>query len=458
MTMALGGYDATIEGPRLIIHDVPIFCACEREAADGSLRVFDAQWVMAAVEAAQSKAVRESYLPPLHVYHHHNPDGDPVKPAGFFQVKRAGPLELDGVVRLAAFADLVITDAAVQADVITTKYPYRSVEIFEPDGEPKIDSLALLDHRPPYLTLPMLMVGQVNDATPRGVADATFSASDYLDADGDGVGVVASVRRGSALLFQRIPTMTATEATPTTSPATPDEPTNANATPTQPTLFEDDGEEMAEGGGGLDVSAICKAIESGEIPIGDFEELEAAMAARRGAQTEEAMDEPEPAPIPGESMSAEVAELRGKVRGLEAKDQARDAADAEKAAEDRRTADVGEAFERLKSKPLGSHDALREELTTFHRDHGPEAFSRYVAGMEKAAGGDLPEEDDTPVDENPGGAPKEALAFSKHGMKAVDQATSFYRQWEQLSRAGGTRLDAKTYVQINMSRTAGLDA
>ena len=178
------GYRASRDEQGILrIHDVPIFVECQRGE-----HVFDAAWIEQAVEAA-FQAAREGYHPPLHLRHHEA--ATEVKAAGYFCIKGTGRLTFKGAPRVAVLADLVVTDPTVQEHVLAQRLPYRSVEIFDVN-EPRIDSLALLDHEAPYLELPMLMVSQVSGAA-QSHADTVARIRNPI---GDQQELVACFQRG----------------------------------------------------------------------------------------------------------------------------------------------------------------------------------------------------------------------------------------------------------------------
>lgn len=437
------GYEATREGGTLTIHDVPIFCACER----GDF-VVDEVWIARAVERARRKE-REGYLPPLHTLHHGKDKEatETVRAAGVFRITRAAPITLDGKRRLAVLADLIITDPYVQDEVLRMRYPYRSIEIYEPDEEPSIDSLALLDHEAPFLEMPMLVVASVEEKgdaqTVPGfgdVAGATFCRGDLLDLrDGDGP-VVACFRRGhrTRLLFREEPEM-----------ADDDKKTSEEEQELEDQDFakhgdeEDDEEKMQDDG--LDVAAVVKAIESGEISVKDMDAILAAIQNQKTqAETEE--EEPAPAAVPGEAMKkdgdkSQFAKLQGEVEALRAKDAERDASD-------KRRAEVSAALKRLEGRPLGAE--LENRLLKFHKEHGSEAFGDYIDGMAGAAG-ILSDDEPNGGFEGSKGMPEIAMKFQAHGTEAVDRATHFCREWDTL-RLNGLRTPQENYVKINMKR------
>ena len=153
------GYDATRQGDgSLIIHRVPIFCACERSNIE-----FDDTWISSAVMKSKQHE-REGYLAPLHISHHEPVEtaNEPVKACGYFRVLGTEPITFRGSRRTAVMADLVITCPETQQEVMAKRLPYRSVEIFD-TTMPAFDGLALLAHEAPFLELPMLMVANLKD-------------------------------------------------------------------------------------------------------------------------------------------------------------------------------------------------------------------------------------------------------------------------------------------------------
>jgi len=435
-----GGYQAT-KSPdgTLTIHRVPIFVECSRGSVD-----FDAQWIAAAVIKAK-QAESEGYLPPLHVRHHEDgPGPDDVRPAGFFRILEASPITFKGTRRLAVFADLVITDPTVEADVLSKRLPYRSVEIFDVEA-PAIDSLALLDHEAPYLELPMLMVADVktgtsvpNRADALSFASATFG-NPWLDRASQSDGpVVACFRRGhSAHLFYE-------DSMP--NPKKEDE--------KMADTEKKEGEQMQEGTM-LDVAALVKAIEDGSISVADMDAILAAIqkqrtAAMPEAEVEEAPAMAAPAADPKAAMAKgemdeAMARLRGELDAQKARLNERDAAD-------KRRDDVSVALQRLAGRPLGSD--LEQRLVAFHKDHGAQAFKAYVDSMAQTFGA-LAGADEETLAAFAGQstkAPEVALSYQAAGTDAVEKAARFAREWQDLSARGVTRMGQDRYVELNMER------
>ena len=450
------GYRATrSEDDSLVIHRVPIFCACER----GDVQ-FDDVWIKKAVAKAK-QSEREGYYPPLHIRHHEaaTEANDSVRAAGYFRILGAEPITFKGARRIAIMADLIITDPAVQEEVLAKRLPYRSVEIFNVE-EPSIDGLALLDHEAPFLELPMLMVSEVSED---GVPGGTFRDGWQVDAHVTDGPVVACFRRGNraTLLFREDNDMIPTKAPEATIEPKPE------PKATQPVLFadddapkkdddkDDDGENLeAEA---LDVSAIVKAIGDGSITVAD---MDAILVAIQSQKTESAPEEeqenptaPAPAAAPGAEamkatpMTAKFAAMQGKIEGLEARDKARDETDACKS-------DVDTAMQRLEGIPLGAD--LRERLVTFRKDHGAPAFEPYVKALAQSIG-PLPDEDDTTRFMGGKKLPEVAMKYQDQGTEAVERAAKFVTQWENL-RTRGLSTTLENYVALNMNTTEEIGA
>jgi len=434
----------------LVIRCVPIFMDCQRDGL-----VFDRNWVNQAVVQAK-KAASDGYLPPLHV-HHHGTD-NPVEPAGFFEVTHAEEIDFRGKRRLAVFADLTITNEGVEWDVLQARLPYRSVEILSAE-RPNIDSLALLNHSAPYLEFPMLMV---TDPGPRQDRAANFAlatiAQHYRpEPSRDADGVVACFQRGTGatLLFDQREDIMAAKKKTTDKPDTDLEkktqtaPRVAMADEGDKADDDDTGEDMSDGSG-IDVAAICKAIESGEISVADMDAIVAAIGAQKTDGSDDAgVSDPTAveAQIPGAAMSKEqnvqFARLQARHDALEAKVQAREQADKQRD-------DVAEAMKRLEGKPLGAD--LEGRLNKFHKEHGPESFAAYVDETDAnfaAFEGDL----DSDLRKNtPAPHSKAVDKYAEDGPEAVAKAAKFSAMWKQVHAAGHTRMTEDRYVELNMAR------
>ena len=456
----------------LVIENVPIFVECKRGETH-----FSDDWIASAVRKAK-QAELEGYLPPLHIRHHET--GAHVEPAGFFRIRGAAPITFKGQIRTAIYADLVVTNPTVEEDVLAARLPYRSVEIFDVD-DPAINSLALLDHEPPYLELPMLMIDEPAEDAYRSsaelpeplpvptsgtlvrVADATFANPWRSESYTGGDPVVACFRRGHSahLFFEDSPQMTITTSTKT-------EPTPAKAQQfgyddgEKMAEQDDDGEKMAddegegetmEDGAEMDVDAVCSAIRDGSISVAQMEQIKAAIVEQMQSVEAGGDDEAEaaPAPTPGEAMKndttggAQFAAMQAKIDAQEAKLEQMQHAAARKSA-------VDNALERLEGRPLGSDPAAKfgrrfDEL-------GAEGFKLYVddlAGMF----GKIPAGADAKAAAFAGqaaAASEAALAYTDQGADAVERASKFSAEHRELVARGMTRHSEEAYVRSNMTR------
>lgn len=421
----------------LVIENVPIFVECTR----GDL-TFDPEWIASAVARAKQAEV-EGYLPPLHVRHHEQGPGlyDPVRPAGYFRVRGVGTLTFKGALRQAIFADLVLTDPGIEHDVLADRLPYRSVEIIDVD-KPAIDSLALLDHQPPYLELPMLMVAEV-DGQPAsgGVALATFGNPWRAASYRRGEPVVACFRRGAtAHVFLEDANAAMTKPTPAKFEAE-NKPEDKGA--------DKGGEDMAAAK--IDVAAVCAAIADGSISVADMAAIQAAINAQQSATAPEDDTAAASAMVPGEAMKnnatdVKFAAMQGEIEALKAQHAARDAAET-------RRNDVAAALDTLKGRPLGAD--LAAKLDAYHTAHGPAAFRAHVDAI-VATFATFAASDTRAADfaaHAPKNAPEAALAYTAQGTDAVQKAAAFAAQHAQLSERGYTRLPLDRFVAVNMERS-----
>tara|TARA_R100000458_G_scaffold11201_1_gene8956 strand:+ start:997 stop:2397 length:1401 start_codon:yes stop_codon:yes gene_type:complete len=450
VTNTVPGFKVTKTEGKTIFHRVPIFAECSR----GDL-TFGADWIAGAVAEAKQQE-RDGYLPPLHTRHHEpaTEQSNSVEGIGVFRIVEASPFSFKGTRITAIFADLIVTDDRVAEEIENMKYPYRSVEIFDPEGSPKINGLALLDHEAPYLELPMLFAGEIDDKREgKYVASAnkpTFSLN-YADKPGDHL--LWSSRSGNrtALLF-KFPNEDMTNTTNTEQSV----PTNFedNGEDKKPAYMEDNGDDNQENmeEGGMDINAVCEAIKSGEISVADMDALLEAIQAQQSEPeaVEEVSDEDDvaPAPAPGaeimkgsSAMAQNFAKIQGENEALKARLDARDA-------QDKCRADVANAMKRLEGKPLGSD--LEERLTLFHNNaKGDDVlFKAYVDSMANTAGM-LPVDNNGEIFSAHPKTPKSAMAFQSLGSEAVDKASQFARQYAELK--GGIRASEEAYVRVNMS-------
>lgn len=412
----------------VVVYGVPIFVECERERANGEVFQFDREWIAVAVHKAK-QAEAEGYLPPMHIRHHDDAN-DKVLPAGFFRITGTTEIRFKGAMRLAIVADLHLTDGYAKESVVAKRLPYRSVEIFNVN-EPAINSLALLDHEPPFLELPMLMVTGIGP-----VASATFKARTSGKRD-EQASVTSTLFDANGVHFKDAPMDEQDKPKPDAE--TEDK-------PEVEAMAQDDKPEGEQDGISPEMQALFDRIDAGAITVAEYEGLVERIKARNAQPAEEQTMEDEkpnqvdgPAPV-DERMQALATEnevLRAKIAALEN----------EKATE----ADVGEAMSKLAGRPLGSD--IRDRLTTFRRQYGKEAFSAHVASLEAvAAPADKPSKAEKFA--SVGGGEQfsaEVMAYSNKGADAVERAQQFSKQWQQLKAKNATRMSEARYIEVNMA-------
>ena len=423
-------YRATTEADgTLIVHAVPIFVECERERGSGEVFQFDREWITVAVHKAK-QAEAEGSLPPLHI-RHHDPETDDVRASGFFRIVGTTEIRFKGETRVAILADLHITDPRTREDVMAKRLPYRSVEIFNVE-KPSIDSLALLDHEPPFLELPMLMVSGVGT-----VASATFKARSSGQQPSDAT-IRAAMHDANGIAFQE--PMDDEKKKPDAEPE--DKPEVAME-------GIEEGKEPAvatEAESGVDWDAALQAIEDGSVTVSVMEAIVEKIKARTApAQAEgETMEDQKPDQVDGpapmdERMSKLTTEnevLRAELESLKL----------ERATE----ADVGAAMSRLHGRPLGSD--IKERLTKFRKDFGGEAFKAHVAALETvAAPATKPSKAESFATAAGEAASEAAMKWQAKGADALERAITFSRQWTQLKAKGATRQSEERYIEVNMA-------
>lgn len=434
----------------LTVYAVPIFVECSRGET-----TFDQDWIQAAVAKAEQRQA-EGYFAPLHIRHHEpaTEANQSVRAAGYFEITGTQTITFKGQSALAIMADLKVTDPMVQDEILSKRLPYRSVEIFDVN-DPSIDSLALLDHEAPYLELPMLMVSMLQDNSPEGrpMFSSTFRV-EHPESESSSP-VAACFRRGHSafLIIQEADMAPKKKATTKAEETDPKkmacEPKGENMQ--EETKDEEKSEDMEAGeGGGVDVDSVCKAIESGEISIADFDKILASIAKAKGeseVEEEPAEEMPAPAPVPS-SDAMKAASLEGEVAALKARMEDRDAQDARKS-------DVSEAMQRLENYPLGAEP--EKALTDFHKEHGPEAFKAYVDSMAKTFAAVETIDDFAASRFASQGNKTDAVVmkYAAHGTDAMAKAQEYSAEWEQL-RLAGYRRSKESYVDGSMKRL-GLD-
>lgn len=141
---------------RYAIFDVPVLGPMAK-GERGLTSAIDREWLKAALEKATQR-LGEGYRPPVHLNHHSAPSSGQWTPrVGFMHLRRVGDIEVGGETVPALFADIEDVDEGTFREIAASRFPYRSVEILDPESR-EVDSLALLDDRVPHFRFPNLEV------------------------------------------------------------------------------------------------------------------------------------------------------------------------------------------------------------------------------------------------------------------------------------------------------------
>lgn len=488
-TTATGRYRVTRHPDGTItVHDVPIFAECFRAPkprADGTMPAFDgnfnAAWIREAVRNAQQRH-SEGFFGPVHVRHHEKTAvGEEARRAGTFQVTGTSVIRYEGQPRLAVMADITLTDESAQFDVLKERVPYRSIETLHPATRPEFDSLALLDHEVPFLRLPNMTIGEVDDQSSEdgAVPCGTFSEPWEMGALDDAGPMVAYFSQGerTALLFREEP-MTKTKTKPAEKfGAGVDVPGVTGGKITDPEAFlkftddtpadkakkpkpkDDDSTDMEDGDGGFDIGALLKQVAAGELPFKDMMALQDALtqAMASTAPEEPTPEQPAPAAVPGgEAMRAaqegsvtpeQFAELKAAqiTDRVEVRKLRHDAA---------RTRAVAAAKERTDGRILT--DIEPELVQYFDECGGNERLFKMMVDSLCKHNGIAPELDTDPdVKIATGNFSEEAMKFADDGADAVEMAEGFVRQHEWAKKTmTSMRISLADFVANRMARAA----
>jgi hypothetical protein len=350
-------------------------------------------------------------------------------------------------------ADLVITDPSVQLDVLAKRLPYRSVEIFNV-GKPSIDSLALLDHEAPYLALPMLMVGDLDDRSAQ-----SSNAVAYVDMrrpwpttkdSQRGEGLVACFRHGvgAHLLFQD---GTMKQQTKQSDDEKVVKMADAPVPPTAEAPAPKEGSEEDTGGedGKVSKAAMVKVLKALLAMFTDDEP-----AAPPVAEEPPVNMSPVAANVPGQAMrkqednpmNLEMAKVAGELEAVKAQLLAKDKAE-------KRREDVAIAMQRLDGRPMGSIDELKARLVKFHETHGAEAFAAHVDAIVHTFASYSGDSRTSPTQPSRA-TPDVALSYQAQGIEAVNRAAAFAAEHDELASRNLSRVSRDDYVKINMARIA----
>lgn len=486
----------------ITIHDVPVFCRCKRGEDD-----FDRAWLDRALKKAK-QAERDGHLPPLEIGHRRKGHPSPAN-VGAFRMKGIKPLSFKGRKVPALVTDWILTDEFAFEEIKRKRLLYRSVDLYHKTAE--IISCALLTE-PPYLELPMVTV---RDGAASGATDATPWEPTISEDTEVGEPVLAFQRRGELTrAFMRGPDMPeATKnlvswtiggsATTTESGAGPatwsfkfddgteesgegkrsefdlalksfekdeddedrgekSEMQDEDAPPSDDDAGDDDIGDATPEVEESAVAKVCALIESGDLTIGDFPTLRAAVdkaeAALTGAQeVAPAVDPAAAAPMPNTESGNNPIDQLSKENDVDAKKLAKmqarlDATETRLDARDKAD-EVRTAVDEAETKFAGRIGFSRERAEKYAEDHGLQAFSAYVEEMDKI----LPTEatDDFDRDTAAGftreSEPDEVTKFQKDGPDKYEAAKKFAREHAELSKLPGYRLSLQQHLDASFA-------
>ncbi len=128
------------------IFGVPVFSEVPKGAHPAMPLAVTVKWLQSAIDTARMRETR-GYKYRLHLEHH----GDkPTSPAGFFRLSHVESLDVEGETIATVYADFYQVPQETFDRIMRGEYPYRSVEIVKPGGDPEINTLALLSTHAPF--------------------------------------------------------------------------------------------------------------------------------------------------------------------------------------------------------------------------------------------------------------------------------------------------------------------
>jgi hypothetical protein len=143
------------------VHDVPVFCATQRELRDGSVFEFDESWLRDAVRKANER-LQHGYLAPLHI--HHTSDERGKVYAGFLLPKRVAPFTFSDGTLPTIFADYLQVPDHVFRAMQRGELPYVSIETRDASKR-EISACALMPDDVPHAKFPLFTIAE---ALPHG--------------------------------------------------------------------------------------------------------------------------------------------------------------------------------------------------------------------------------------------------------------------------------------------------
>lgn len=227
-------------------------------------------WMRKAVETARVEHDL-GHLGSLGVFHHPDLDiGASSKPAyaGKILPTRVGVSRMREGSVPCLYCDFLFVPSEIVDRIERHELSYRSPEVVN-WAKFRIDNVVLLSTEPPFFRLPMLGIGE--RIPYGGRTEETFDSQESF------VAARFSDRTSPIYRFSEEFAMPK------------DEKPTAKMGDGEDKKEEDDDAKMEDGG--LNAESIIKAIESGEIPVKDFDAIKAAISAREGG-AEEIEEEP----------------------------------------------------------------------------------------------------------------------------------------------------------------------
>ena len=380
------------------VFDVEFFSTIPK-GVKGAPKDITADDLNLAVEVHRKKFTEDRFLSRLNVLH--NFGSQKATPAGFFLPKRVGEMRLGGKTRAVIFADLISIPETVFQAIDRDELPYRSAEVRE--WEPlQFGALALLDTEPPFFEFPLLTTGEKVGGV-ESVGHEIFCFDRSLE---PAVVAAFTSKAGSSFLFNF----------PREDSMSDEEKKNEEA--------------QMEEGSGLDVAAVCKAIESGEIAVKDMDAIVAAVEAQKAsAPSEDVEDTEDP---PGQEVPVELshddapptfdAKAEGRLAALESKV---DQYEKEKA----QNARFGAAVKALEAEGRHVADSARDRMfkaAGFGQDSLDLLLDTFREDVPRDPGPTL---EGGPADET---FPSEVMGFANRGPDALAAAKQLFRDWNAM--------------------------
>jgi len=315
----------------------------------------------------------------------HNYGSRPATPAGFFLPRDVRPFRMAGELKPVIFADILNCPDDVFQQIDGKVFPYCSVEVRS--YEPLVfGALALLDTEPPFFEFPIITIG-----------DKQMSAVTGIAIENDSMAL-------ARFQFAEAPM--------------PDKDMEEKK--------KDDTEDAQMADEGMDVKAIVKAIESGEISVADMEAIVAAISAREGAGEEDTMEESDVVDEPVAAMSHADPERTTMTARIAALEDRLFAAERKQATDKMFSAEIASLERDGFNVSDDTRDLFREAA-----ERGEDNLKLFSAVYRKNAIQDPPE-DFVGFPSSGGQLPEEVAAYSHKSPELFAAAKTAYREWSEM--------------------------